>query len=265
MILYLLYYNLFLINTIYVTVPYKRRMENEKKIRLLRADEIECRVGTVSEKGISLLLYKDARVDQAILDETFGIMGWQRKHELIGNDLFCTVKVRDEHGEWIEKQDVGTPSMAEPVKGAASDSFKRACFNIGVGRELYSSPFLWISAEKVNLVNEKGKWVVKDKFRVSSISYDESDSIIALEICNGRNEVVYTYGNVYNVQKTVQVQEEKGIGKTKEQKLRKELERTGVSEDVLCARYGIKQIQEMDEETYKRAMNALKKTKDVAA
>ena len=79
-------------------------MENEKKIRLLRADEIECRVGTVSEKGISLLLYKDARVDQNILDEVFGICGWQRKHEMIGNDLFCTVKVRDEHGEWIESK-----------------------------------------------------------------------------------------------------------------------------------------------------------------
>ena len=66
-------------------------MENEKKIRLLRADEIECRVNTVSEKGISLLLYKDARVDQNILDEVFGIFGWQRKHEMIGNDLFCTI------------------------------------------------------------------------------------------------------------------------------------------------------------------------------
>ena len=154
--------------------------------------------------------------------------------------------------------------MAEPIKGMASDSFKRACFNLGIGRELYSAPFIWLSAEKVNLVNEKGKWVVKDRFMLSSISYDEHSCIVALEICNGRNEVVYTYGNTYSMPKYIQVQEERGLGKTKEQKLRKELERTGVSEDVLCARYGITQIQEMNEETYQRAMNALKKTKDVA-
>ena len=246
-------------------------MENEKKIRLLRANEIECRVNTVSEKGISLLLYKDARVDQNILDEVFGIFGWQRKHELIGNDLFCTIKVRDENGEWVEKQDVGTASMAEPVKGAASDSFKRACFNLGIGRELYSAPFIWVSAEKINLTNEKGKWMVKDRFTLSSISYDEHSCIVALEICNGRNEVVYSYGNRYTIENTnhpmqesAPTQEKNGLGKIQEQKLRKELERTGVSEDMLCARYGVKQIQDMNEEIYKRALNALKKTKDVA-
>ena len=107
-----------------------------KKIRELRADEIEVRVGVVRKNGISLLLYKDARCDMNILDETFGIAGWQRKHELINGALFCTVSIKDENGEWISKQDVGVESYTEAVKGAASDSFKRACFNIGIGREL---------------------------------------------------------------------------------------------------------------------------------
>ena len=115
-----------------------------KKIRELRADEIEVRVGIVKKNGISLLLYKDALCDMNILDETFGITGWQRKHELINGALFCTVSIKGENGEWISKQDVGVESYTEAVKGAASDSFKRPCFNIGIGRELYTAPFIWI-------------------------------------------------------------------------------------------------------------------------
>ena len=125
-----------------------------KKIRELRADEIEARVGVVRKNGISLLLYKDARCDMNILDETFGITGWKRHHELINGSLFCTVSIRDENGEWISKQDVGVESYTEAVKGAASDSFKRACFNIGIGRELYTAPFIWVSSDKVSIAED---------------------------------------------------------------------------------------------------------------
>lgn len=91
--------------------------------RDLTADEIECRVAQISDKGCTLLLYKDARVDMNILDETFGVCGWQREHTLIGDRLYCTVKIRDkETGEWIAKQDVGTESYTEKEKGQASDS-----------------------------------------------------------------------------------------------------------------------------------------------
>ena len=80
-------------------------------IRLLKADEIECRIATINEKGLSLLLYKDARVDQRILDETFGIFGWKRSHQCIDGNLYCTVEIYDkDSGEWISKQDVGTMS-----------------------------------------------------------------------------------------------------------------------------------------------------------
>ena len=104
-------------------------MENHA-IRLLKANEIECRVSIVKENGVSLLLYKDARVDQRILDETFGAFGWKRSHQCIDGNLYCTVEVYDkETGEWVAKQDVGTMGYAEKEKSQASDSFKRACFN----------------------------------------------------------------------------------------------------------------------------------------
>ncbi len=112
-------------------------------VRLLRADEIECRAALVKENGLSLLLYKDARVDQRILDETFGAFGWQRSHQCINGNLYCTVEVYDQtSGLWIAKQDVGAMGYAEKEKSQASDSFKRACFNWGIGRELYSAPFI---------------------------------------------------------------------------------------------------------------------------
>lgn len=96
-------------------------------IRLLKAEEIECRASVVRGNGLSLLLYKDARVDQRILDETFGPFGWKRSHQSIDGNLYCTVEVLDrESGEWVAKQDVGTTGHSEKEKSQASDSFKRA-------------------------------------------------------------------------------------------------------------------------------------------
>lgn len=126
-------------------------------VRLLRADEIECRVSTINERGLSLLLFKDARVDQKILDETFTPFGWKRSHQIIDGNLYCTVEIWDsEKCQWIAKQDVGTTSYSEKEKGQASDSFKRACFNWGVGRELYTAPFIWIGAGNVS-IQKKGR------------------------------------------------------------------------------------------------------------
>lgn len=114
-----------------------------KQFRALTADDIECRVSTVSDKGCSLLLYKDARCDMKILDETVGPENWKRSHELINGNLFCNVSLWDEgKKEWVTKQDVGTESYTEKEKGQASDAFKRACFNWGIGRELYTAPFI---------------------------------------------------------------------------------------------------------------------------
>ena len=107
--------------------------------RLLNADEIEARVATVNEYGVTLLLYKDARCDMRILDETVGAFNWRRMHTR--DNANCTVLIKNtETGEWIGKEDTGTESNTEAQKGLASDSFKRACFNWGIGRELYTAP-----------------------------------------------------------------------------------------------------------------------------
>lgn len=163
------------------------------KFRKLLASEIECRIGTISEKGISLLLYKDARCDMSLLDES-GVK-WKREHDLINGNLFCTVSIWDEElKEWVSRQDVGTESNTEAVKGQASDSFKRACVNWGIGRELYSAPFIWVSASKVNLNNSNGKFRCYDKFQVEKIRYGEDGDIDGLSIMNTTtNQRVYTY------------------------------------------------------------------------
>ena len=155
------------------------------EIRTLRADEIECRVQQVKTNGCVLLLYKDARCDMRILDEVFGIDGWEREHQVVNGNLYCTVRVWSEkRNQWISKQDVGTESNTEKQKGEASDSFKRACFNIGIGRELYSAPFIWISLSKGEISEKNGKCSLdyKVKFEVKEIEYDEHREISKLII-----------------------------------------------------------------------------------
>lgn len=168
----------------------------EVKIRPLRAEEIDCRVATINAKGLALLLYKDARVDQSILDETFGVYGWQRSHQWMGERLYCTVSVRDpETGEWISKQDVGTESYTEKEKGQASDAFKRACFNLGIGRELYTAPFIWIPASDYTATaGANGKPATYDRFKVTRVEIVDG-YIVGLEVKNTKTgKTVYTYG-----------------------------------------------------------------------
>lgn len=162
-------------------------MEKSRKPRLLQADEIECRVGTCNGKGVSLLLYKNARVDMAMLDELFGAENWQREHYECKGNLFCRVGVRTADG-WVWKSDCGTESKTEAEKGEASDSFKRACVNWGIGRELYTAPFVWVNLKDDELMN--GKCVAR--FSVQSIDYD-GGVISHLIIVDKRGEVRYRY------------------------------------------------------------------------
>ena len=162
--------------------------------RLLHSDEIEVRVATVNEKGCSLLLYKDARCDMYILDETVGVMNWERTHSR--DNANCTVSIWDKNKEqWISKEDTGTESFTEKEKGLASDSFKRACFNWGIGRELYTAPFIWIPADKVNLSQKNGKYTTYDKFIVEAIRYDDKKQISALSIKNQSGKRVFVFNN----------------------------------------------------------------------
>ena len=229
-------------------------MEQEQ-IRLLKAEEIECRVGMISEKGLSLLLYKDARVDMKILDEVYGSSNWQRKHEVIGGNLYCTVSIWDEKKQqWIAKMDVGTKSNTEKEKGEASDSFKRACFSIGIGRELYTAPFIWISAEKIDIHKKADRYVTYDKFKVSSLSYNENREIKDISIVNQNGKIVYQLKSTSEKNKNEHID---GINQ--------ELRRTGIALDTVLRRYGVSSIEEMDENIYKKAMNSLKRTKPKAA
>ena len=119
-----------------------------------------------------------------ILDETVGPENWKRSHELINGNLFCNVSIWDEgKKEWVTKQDVGTESYTEKEKGQASDAFKRACFNWGIGRELYTAPFIWIKSGDVTLAQKNGKSTTYDKFSVEQIIV-ENGEIKALSIRN---------------------------------------------------------------------------------
>lgn len=158
------------------------------EFRDLTAEEIEVRIGSVRKNGISLLLYKDARCDMAILDETVGAENWQREHYECKGNLFCKVGINIFYDDmesmplWVYKSDCGTESNTEKEKGEASDSFKRACVNWGIGRELYTSPFIWLSNNKdLYTLNEDGKCF--DKFRVEKIKI-ENKKIVGVSIVN---------------------------------------------------------------------------------
>jgi hypothetical protein len=161
------------------------RSKKMSNFRDLRADEIECRVQSVKDGGLVLLLYKDARVDMNILDKTVGASNWQREHYECKGNLFCRVGIRtDASSDWVFKSDCGTESNTEAQKGEASDSFKRACFNWGIGRELYTAPFTWIPADKCNIKDGKnGSKQCYDKFIVEKIII-ENKQITALAIWN---------------------------------------------------------------------------------
>ena len=167
------------------------------KFRLLHADEIDCRIAQIRENGLSLLLYKDARVDQNILDEIVGEMNWQKSYSR--ENANCTVSIWDEAKKmWISKEDTGTESNTEKEKGLASDSFKRACFCWGIGRELYSAPSIWIKPEDCRTFgkNQSGKLTCNDRFYVSRIECSDARNIIALEIMNrSTGKVVYRLGS----------------------------------------------------------------------
>lgn len=253
----------------------------ENMIRTLKADEIECRVSVVKENGLSLLLYKDARVDQRILDETFGPFGWQRSHQCIEGNLYCTVSVYNkETGGWIAKQDVGTTGHAEKEKSQASDSFKRACFNWGIGRELYTAPFIWVTAADASIKEDKSKkrLYCSDRFSVRSIGYNGNREINALTVANDtrQGQVVYelragthsaepgkdtsTSGRRNTKGQTAGA----GLSGAKMKSLEKELKRTGVGMEAVKARYQIEQPEQMTDELYQKVMSALAKTKTAA-
>ena len=237
--------------------------------RTLNANEIDCRIATVKENGITLLLYKDARVDMNILDEVMGPMNWQRKHTR--DNANCIVSLWDEEKQqWIEKEDTGTESFTAKEKGLASDSFKRACFVWGIGRELYTAPFIWINSNNCTITKSSNKCTCYDEFYVSQIGYDDDRNINSLVICNKKsNKEVYRLGNKNNGLK--EEKEECNNNSPKEipklpseqvNEIYKQLKRTGISRKSLLGQYNVEAPDVMTLEQFEDAMKILKSKPD---
>lgn len=234
------------------------------EFRLLRADEIDCRVATVKQNGVSVLLYKDARCDMNILDETVGAFNWKRSHSR--ENANCTVELWDaSKNQWIAKEDTGTESYTEKEKGLASDSFKRACFNWGIGRELYTAPFIWITADKCKIVPVNGgKYTCYDKFEVTEIGYDAGRRINRLVI-SLKGKEVYTFGSKIRQEPKEEPQE--GLDKTpitQEQcdELFTFLAQNGIDPECIKEGYSVKRIQELARYKYDHIHENIEQLKD---
>lgn len=178
------------------------------EFRTLKADEIDVKVGNVTSNGYTLLLYKNARVDMAILDETAGTENWQRDHKEVKGNLYCGIGINfpDVHGDsWVWKWDCGVESQfGDKEKGEASDSFKRACVNWGIGRELYTAPKIYVDCETYSEDNGK-HWKIKNfddvkrsnSMRVKEIEYNDRREITKLVIVDNKGVQVYPKNNMY--------------------------------------------------------------------
>ena len=170
------------------------------EFRPLKAEEIDCRVSRIDKNWCTILLYKDARCDMNILDETVGPLNWEREH--LRDNANCIVSIYDEEkDQWVSKEDTGTESFSEAEKGLASDSFKRACFNWGIGRELYTAPDIFIlpkkdMAKKGNdgefFEGKNGKYTTKTRFYVEYIDYDEQRNIKDLIIRDNKGNMRFS-------------------------------------------------------------------------
>lgn len=227
------------------------------KFRALKVSEIDCRIQSIGQNktgavGTTILLYKDARVDMNILDETVGAMNWQREHSVVNGNLYCTISIWDEVKEqWISKSDVGTESNTEKEKGQASDSFKRAGFTWGIGRELYSAPFVYIQLDKSEYIERNGKLTSNAKFKVKDIAYDENRNIVRLVVVDSKGKVRFTFGE--NTQQ--QTQETVYNWQT----LKTRATQGGISEDdlkhYLKETLKVNESKDMTQELYQQAFN----------
>ena len=214
--------------------------------RLLRADEIDARIATCGSWGVQLLLYKDARCDMNILDETVGALNWQRRHTR--DNANCIVSIWDsEKGQWIEKEDTGTESNTEREKGLASDSFKRACFNWGIGRELYTAPQMFVRAADLKTLEERnGKWTCRDAFQVEDVQYSDR-TIVYVRIRNLKTGKEIEYGEPSDALTQKEALLKQPISATKALALQMTLGERGVNIGKLLSQYGVDDITELTE------------------
>ena len=232
---------------------------NNLNFRLLRADEIDARISTCNRYGVGILLYKDARCDMNILDETVGAENWQRHHSR--DNANCTVSIWDDaKKQWIEKEDTGTESFTEKEKGLASDSFKRACFNWGIGRELYTAPNMFVLAKDLStLKEENGRYTCRDAFDVTDIQYiDRNICYVRIRNCKTGNEI--EFGTPAEAKAEEKAAADSIIDDIKKKVLTDKADEKGIDMSKILARYHITSIDEMTVYNWMKAIKALEKT-----
>lgn len=234
------------------------------KFRKLRADEIDCRISICNQYGVGLLLYKDARCDQNILDETVGAMNWQRHHTR--DNANCIVEIWDENKkQWVAKEDTGTESFTEKEKGLASDSFKRACFNWGIGRELYTAPNMFVFAKDLKTLKKedwqgKEKWTCKDSFVVLKIEY-EDEKIVYVKVLNQKNGNEIEFGQTVKETTEQQEIEKQKIDAVKVKVLKEKCEKEDVAESKILTLYKVSEFSELNEKQFRHITDNWEKLK----
>lgn len=219
--------------------------------RELRADEIQVRVAMAKPNGVSLLLYKDARCDMNILNETVEKWNWQRKHYECKGNLFCSVGIKC-GDEWIWKDDCGAESYTEKEKGESSDSFKRACFNWGLGIALYTAPFIWVKSDDCNITTgTNGKSTCNDHFIVKHIAY-ENGVITQLCIYDEKTKKDCFKFGYARAQAAPKGQLKKDV-----ERLTQLAESKGVAIEKLCHKYKVTSLVELSDVDYEACYNGL--------
>ena len=225
------------------------------EFRLLRADEIDARIASCGSWGVQLLLYKDARCDQNILDETVGPMNWQRHHTR--DNANCIVSIWDKNkGQWVEKEDTGTESNTEKEKGLASDSFKRACFNWGIGRELYTSPSMFVRANDLKTLkqDDKGKWTCKDIFSVADIQYS-GRKICYVRVLNEKTGGYIDFGTPAKEQETIKSIEKAKIDPVKVSAILQKCTDDQIDIEALANHYKIRSLGDLTEAQHRHMLD----------
>ena len=172
-------------------------MELNNLSKPLEIQDIDFRVQSINKGGYATILaYKDARVDIKRLNDVCGVLGWKREHTRDNRN--CIVSIWDqENKHWVSKEDTGTESMADSQKGLASDSFKRACFNLGIGIELYDYPIIQIklNPNEFKIENQKVKqtWDLKLK-EWRWVSEFNGNKLVGLACKDQNDKVRFVYG-----------------------------------------------------------------------
>lgn len=116
-----------------------------------------------NKPSATVVAYIDAR-DAIDLLNKYAIYGWEREHYMVGNNTYCKVGIFMPDGSVQYRSDVGVESNTDGVKGEASDGFKRACVNWGIGGFLYDLGIEYVNANEAKTssnfpycIDEQGK------------------------------------------------------------------------------------------------------------